>query len=269
MHSPPQKRIQELKLDSMILMYLITYIHSIIMSSSTSVRRFIPPSEKLRLGESTPRATPSRGPTYSSRFGTNEMTNTSLPMRHAPVLEPQTLATLTGSVQSASITPTSTMGTRLTGRSRVAVQRLASEDEFPPLGLHGASSSSTPPPLQGRKTFADLSKEWAKKNAEDEEKKKEEERNIQRIEAERRRQREEDEKMKRLFGLGATSHLLVRSLRDEEDEDRKYNIGGEDREALLALEEEEEEEWVDEVEEPTMPQVDDSWEYKRRNRHDL
>lgn len=218
----------------------------------------------------TPLYTTGRSIVYSSGYSKTDSTekplvNTSLPAKEAPSLAPATLASLTGNGETA---PTTSSTGRFSAykpqgisqRARVSNVNLSSDQDFPSLGGVSKKEAVETP---AKPSFAEMAKEWAKKQKEEEEvKKKEDEKNAL-IEAERRRKEKEDRTL--FTSIHANfSKLLHSKPVDEEDhryvEEDVYRVEEDvsDTETSAYQDEEEPQEYVD----------DDIWN-KRKNKHDI
>jgi len=129
----------------------------------------------------------------------NELVNTSLPAKEAPILKPATLASLTSNGSTSSIgsivntfgndmSSTKSYGAKFAEAQKIIDDpeykpppkplNIQSEDDFPTLG--GAKSKTVPTKKKAvvvseiidspvKKNFADLARDWAVKQAEDDE----------------------------------------------------------------------------------------------------
>ena len=180
--------------------------------------------------------------------------NTSLPARMAPKLAPTTLAQATQSHASQS---------RSTPKPAIKSVTLTLDD-FPSLSKPKAASTlmaSAPsvPSSAPSASYANLSKDWAKKQQEDKEKEKEEKEAAARWNALQREQREKEERSFHRTGIISFPYIQKKVDSDEEKylEDERV-ISEEDD---LSLEEEEEEEEEDFV-------TDEGW-GNRKNKYDM
>ena len=157
--------------------------------------------------------------------------NTSLPARMAPKLAPTTLAQAT----HAPLKP----------MNKKAAPASQSLDEFPSLSKPKAQSAPLAPsmapsePSAPSASYANLSKNWAKKQQEDKEKEKEEKEAAARWNALQREQREKEERSFQRTGIISFPHIQKKVDSDEEKYLEEERVSSEED---LSLEEEEEEE---------------------------
>lgn len=182
-------------------------------------------------------------PTYTSKGAVENLVNTSQAAREAIPLAPTTVFS----------------GSRV-GRTTV-LPPTPSEQDFPAINA-AAKPTVTTGPWGGKKSFAELSREWAVKQQEDAENEKKEASMRALLEAEQRAQREKEEKERKAL---RTLHHHSSLHRSSDSDDEKYDIGG-GRDHAYSMEDDDESDITmeEEVEEE---ELDDSWE-RSRNKHD-
>ena len=179
----------------------------------------------------TPAATPSRWTRdediYRISPKKQNLVNTSLPAKMAPVLAPATLSALTAQEK------------RTPHRSKEIA--LPSEDDFPTLGGKKVSQVKV---TQATKSFSELSKAWATTQKEDEAKAKEEEKEALRLQQQQQAKDAEEFVRGRVQNLSLrTKHLRYVNQRvDDEDDTENLTPPEDDEDDDLPYEEEEDEE---------------------------
>jgi hypothetical protein len=174
------------------------------------------------------------------------LVNTSLPAKMAPVLAPATLSALTAQEK------------RTTYKSKEVA--LSSEADFPTLGGKKPSQVTQITPATPSKSFSELSKEWAKTQKEDEAKAKEE------AAAEAQRLQQQKKKEEEEF-----IHRGVRNLNFRTKHQRyiKKHDSDDDEEENLTPPEDEDDEYDDEEEEEEEEdEYDGNWN-ARKHRDEL
>jgi hypothetical protein len=169
--------------------------------------------------------------------------NTSLPARTAPKLAPTTLAQATQATQ-ATLDKNATQAT-LKPMNKKQTPMTESLDEFPSLSKTSSTlKAAVAPTSSTASSYANLSKDWAKKQQEDKEKEEKEKEAAARWNALQREQREKEERSFKRTGIISFPHIQKKVDSDEEKymEDEREISEDDD----LSLEEEEEEEDFDE-----------------------
>lgn len=193
--------------------------------------------------------------------------NTSLPARMAPKLAPTTLAQATfdknASQSHASQSHVSHASqTRTTLKPAIKSVTLTLDD-FPSLSKPKTPSTLKPSapsaPSAPSSSYANLSKDWAKKQQEDKEKEKEEKEAAARWNALQREQREKEERSFQRTGIISFPHIQKKVDSDDEKYLEDERVISEDDD--LSLEEEEEEEEEDFV-------TDEGW-GNRKHKYDM
>jgi hypothetical protein len=176
--------------------------------------------------------------------------NTSLPARMAPKLAPTTLAQATHATFDKNAT--------LKPMNKKAAPASQSLDEFPSLSKPKAQSAPSAPsvPSAPSASYANLSKDWAKKQQDDKEKEKEEKEAAARWNALQREQREKEERSFQRTGIISFPRVQKKVDSDEEKYLEEERVSSEED---LSLEEEEEEEEED---------FDEGW-GNRKHKYDI
>ena len=191
--------------------------------------------------DQTPASTPSRWARdediYRISPKKQNLVNTSLPAKMAPVLAPATLSTLTAKAVQPSLAP-------LKVKSKEVA--LSSEDDFPTLGAKKVVKEVKA--TQVTKSFSELSKAWATTQKEDEAKAKEEaEKEAQRLQQQQKKEAEEfiHHGVKNLAFRSKHVRYVNQRADDEDDAANLTPPEDEDEDELPYEEEEDEEEECD------------------------
>ncbi len=168
-------------------------------------QKYIPPSMRRKTNSwVTPSTTVQND--FQSNNSSPSLVNTSLPAKQAPKLTPSTLASLTSKNKDSNKNNTQ-----------------VTDDDFPSLGSLKKSLPETK-----SVSYANLARDWGKKQQDDAEKKKQE----AIIEAEQRererKRKEEEERDRRRFGIGIikSSKVMPLSRYNDSDDDKEYDLGG-------------------------------------------
>jgi hypothetical protein len=151
------------------------------------------------------------------------LVNTSLPAKQAPVLAPATLASLTsnGSVPRPFVFSPPGLEIKAPILKQESIKKKPFEaTDFPALG----SKKPTSIALVQKTSFSELSKEWAKKQKEDEAIQKEEKEKEAVTLRTLNKQRMDEENARRMGIIHVPAHLLCKKLDPEEEAMRKKEM---------------------------------------------
>ena len=196
------------------------------------------------------------------------LVNTSLPAKQAPVLAPATLASLTSN--GAPPRPFSFSPPGLEIKAPIFKQEHAKQKQkplepadFPALG----SKKPTSIALVQKTSFSELSKEWAKKQKDDEMKLKEEKEKEALTQRVLNKQKDDEENARKMGIVRVPMHILSKKLDPEEEAMRKREMEEENYDDEESMFESVRAEYVEEEEEDEY-ECDGNWN-QRKHRDEL